>query len=220
MLDATVLVRYAPALLSGFLYTLLTWLAGVAIGIAIGLVIAVAVRAISWRPFRLLVRVYIEVVRGTPFLVQLFILYYGGPFVGLTLDALPAGIIGLGVYGSPYFAETFRAGFAAVPQGQIEAGLMAGLSQAVILWRIILPQMLVAILPAMVNLVIILSKETAVLSIITVPELTMQVTAMGTETFAFVPTTLALAVLYWILVEATAWAGRRAELLVGRHLAA
>ena len=220
MLDLAVLVRYAPALLSGFLYTLVTWLAGVAIGMALGLVIAVAVRAIAWRPFRALVRIYIELIRGTPFLIQLFVLYYGGPFVGLTLDALPAGIVGLGVYGSPYFAETFRAGFAAVPRGQVEAGLMAGLVQAAILRRIILPQMLVAILPAIVNLVIILSKETAVLSIITVPELTMQVTAMGTETFAFVPTTLALAVLYWVLVEATAWAGRRAEARVGRHLAA
>ena len=113
-MEWSVLQQYGPSLLKGFGNTILCWALGTVFGMALGLVIALiqryAPRWVTW-----IVQAYIEVIRGTPFLVQLFVLYYGGPLVGLRLDALPAGLLGLTIYGSPYFAEIFRSGFRAVP---------------------------------------------------------------------------------------------------------
>jgi polar amino acid transport system permease protein len=156
-------------------------------------------------------RAYVEVMRGTPILVILFLLYYGGPFFGLVLDAEPVGVLGLGFYGAAYFAEIFRAGFESIPKGQIEAARMVGLTPRQIVYRIQLPQMLGLIVPPSVNQIIILIKESAVLSIITVAELTKNATQMANETFAVVEPFLAVAVLYWVLIEAIARSGRWIE---------
>jgi polar amino acid transport system permease protein len=163
-------------------------------------------------------RVFIEVIRSTPFLVQLFLLYYGGPAFGLSLEPIPAGILGLGVYGSVYFAEIFRGGFESIPRGQLEAAQCLGITPMQAILRIQVPQMLVLILPALVNMVTVLCKETAVLSIITIPELTMVMTGIGSETFAFVETLLALCVGYLLLVEACSRLGMFLEKRVGRFM--
>ncbi|MGO8798450.1 MAG: amino acid ABC transporter permease [Roseiarcus sp.] len=213
-----VLWRYAPALLSGFGVTILCWSAGSTIGLIAGFVIALLYR-LRAPPLRWLLRAFIEVVRGTPFLVQLFLLYSGGPFIGLRLGAITAGIVGLGVYSSAYFAEAFRAGFSAVPVGQIEAATSVGMRSSDILWRISLPTMLVATLPSIVNLLIILSKETVILSIITVPELMYQMQTMAAETFTAFDAIFAMAVFYWLLVEAVSRLGYRLERRVTAFLA-
>jgi polar amino acid transport system permease protein len=197
-------------LLSGAGVTLLCWAAGAALGMALGFVVAL-LRRLPIPPLRWLLRAIIEVVRGTPFLIQLYLLYDGGPAIGLRLADIPAGIFALGIYGSAYFAEIFRAGFAAVPPGQVEAALTLGMSRGAILWRIRLPAMLVAIVPSLTNMLIILSKEVVVLSVIAVPELMYQVQSMAAETFAAFETILALALLYWLMVEAVARLGRVAE---------
>jgi polar amino acid transport system permease protein len=216
-MDLQVLAQYGPILLRGFGVTIFCWLLGTVFGMALGLVIALAQRY-GPRPLRWLLQVYIEVIRGTPFLVQLFVLYYGGPMIGLRLDALPAGLLGLTVYGSPYFAEIFRSGFRAVPEGQIEAARAIGMAEHAIVRRILLPLGLVSALPALVNFSIILTKETVILSIITVPELTYQVQRMSTETFRFLEANFVLALFFWGLVEAISRAGRRIEAGVTRHL--
>ena len=152
-----ILWRYAPSLLSGFGVTILCWGLGSAIGLVIGFVIALLYR-LPLAPLRWLLRICIEIIRGTPFLVQLFLLYSGGPFIGLRLEATTAGILGLALYSAAYFAEAFRAGFSAVPRGQLEAAVSIGMNPLDILWRVSLPTMLVATLPAIVNLLIVLSK--------------------------------------------------------------
>ena len=162
-------------------------------------------------PLRWLLRGYVEAVRGTPFLVQLYLLYDGGPAFGLRLEATQAGIVALGIYGSAYFAEIFRGGFLAVPRGQVEAAASLGMTAPAIMRRIRLPVMLVAIVPALTNMMIILSKETVVLSIITVPELMYQMQSMAAETFATFETILAMALLYWLMVELVARLGRSVE---------
>ena len=154
--------------------------------------------------------------RGTPFLVQLFLLYFGGPYAGLSLDALPAGLLALSVYGGAYFSEVFRAGFEAVPRGHVEAAECAGFSRAQIVRRILLPEMAMLVLPASVNTAVSLLKDTAVLSVITVPELTLTVSALGTEFYAFVEALFLLALGYWGLVEIAAWLGRLAERRLAR----
>lgn len=216
-LDLSVLTGNAGAILGGFAITLETWIAGVAIGILAGLAIALLQRR-GISPINRLLRLYIEVVRGTPFLVQLFFLYYGGPSIGLQLEAVTAGILGLGIYGSAYFAEVFRAGFNAIPKGQMEAATCLGLSRWQTVRRVMLPQMLVIIVPSLSNTIIVLSKETAVLSVITVPELTGVLTGIGSASYAFTEVLVTLCLGYLFLVEMTAWLGRWVEAKVGRTM--
>ena len=92
-MDAGILVQYWPLLLSGFEVTIACWAVGTVLSMLLGLIISLAQRY-GPRPLGWLIQAYIEVIRGTPFLVQLFVLYYGGPLLGLRLDALPAGILG------------------------------------------------------------------------------------------------------------------------------
>ena len=209
--------HYWPNIINGFLVTLGTWMGAVLLGIALGFVIAV-LQLFGGRWVRAILRVYIEVLRTTPFLIQLFILYYGGPSIGLELSAIAAGVVGLAIYGSAYFAESFRSGFMSVPRGHIEAAQCLGMSRLAIVWRVQMPQMLVIITPALVNLIIILSKETAVLSVVTVPELTAVLTQIGTEQFSYVETTLILCVCYLLLIGVTERLGRWAELRMSRFL--
>jgi polar amino acid transport system permease protein len=215
--DYSLLIKYGPQLLEGFELTLLSWLAGsiiaVVLGFALGCGLAAGNRALT-AP----IRGYVEFFRGTPLLVQLFVAYYGGPNVGITLDALTVGIFGLGLYGAAYFAEIFRAGFASIPSGQIDAARSFGIPRRERIRHIIMPQMLVLIVPPAVTLLIILLKDTAILSIVTLPELTFQVTGMTVETFAFVEPFAVLAATYWALTELVSWLGRRAEVRLGAYL--
>ncbi|MGP2493597.1 amino acid ABC transporter permease [Mesorhizobium sp. PUT5] len=216
-MDLSILLQYWPILLNGFGLTVLCWVLGTIFGMALGLVIALAQRY-GPRHLRWLIQAYIEIIRGTPFLVQLFVLYYGGPLLGLRLDALPAGLLGLTVYGSPYFAEIFRSGFNAVSLGQLEAARAIGMSEPTIVRRILLPLGLVSALPALVNFSIILTKETVILSIITVPELMYSVQRMSTETFRYLEANLVLALFFWGLVETISRFGRLLETRITKHL--
>lgn len=216
-MELAILQQYGPILLRGFAVTVFCWLAGTVLSMALGMLIALA-RRYGPRWLGWLLQIYIEIIRGTPFLVQLFLLYYGGPLIGLRLDPLPAGLLGLTIYGSPYFAEIFRSGFQAVPVGQIEAARAIGLPETTIVRRILLPLALVSALPALVNFSIILTKETVILSVITVPELLYQTQRMSTETFRFIEANFALALFFWGFVEVISRLGRRLETRVKRHL--
>jgi polar amino acid transport system permease protein len=202
------------AILHGLLLTIGVWLAGAVLALLLGLAIALlVVFGPAW--IRRLSRAYVTVFRGVPFLIQLFLLYYGGPRLGLTLSPMTAGVIGLSVYGSAYFAEIFRAGFASVPSGQIEAARAMGLRRGQIIRHIELPQMIVVILPALANMAVVLIKETAVLSVISVDELTSVVSEIGATTFAFAETLTFLALVYWALLEATTSLAGAVERRVG-----
>ena len=217
-MSAAVFLGYLPSLISGFGVTIMCWGAGSIIGLAIGFLITLLNRA-SIAPLRWALRAYVEIFRGTPFLMQLFVLYDGGPSIGLKLSATAAGVIGLGLYSSAYFAEIFRGGFAAVPQGQIEAAMSVGMAPISILMRVALPIALVATVPAIVNMLVILSKETVVLSLITVPELMYQEQTMAAETFTAFGGIFAMAIFYWLLVETVSRIGRRLETRLTAYMA-
>ncbi len=210
-------LHYGPALVSGFAVTILCWIAGSLGGMVVGFAIA-SLQHWAGRPVRWLLQAYIEIIRGTPFMIQLFILYYGGPYVGVVLGPVEAGILSFVVYGSPYFSEIFRSGFESIPKGQIEAARCVGLGEGSIVRRIILPQMLVLITAPLTNFVIILSKETAILSVVTVPELLYQTQTMAAETFTYIEPYVALSLFYWLMVVATTWLGAKVEARVTRHL--
>ena len=213
--DINVIIAQWPAIVSGAGVTIMIWILGTIAAAIIGFLMAVA-RQYGGMLVDKALGAVVAVLRGTPFLIQIFLVYYGGPFVGLELDPLPAGLIGISIYGAAYFSEIFRSGFQAVPRGHIEAGECVGLTQGQIIRRILLPEMTMLVLPPSVNMVVILMKETAVLSIITVPELTATLSAIGSQQYAFVEALSALALFYWILVELTGWLGNLAETKLSR----
>lgn len=216
-MDIQLIESHLGAIFQAAGITLGTWLAGAIASVLLGFVVAL-LRRYGPRWLNLSLGMYVDLIRGTPFLIQLFLLYYGGPYIGLALEPVPAGIIGLGIYGAAYFSEIFRAGFEAVPQGHVEAAQCLGLTQSQIVRRILLPEMLLLILPSVTNMLIVLLKETAVLSIVTVPELTFYITSLGSEQYAFVEAMFLLACFYWVLVELFGWLGRSAERRVARRL--
>lgn len=216
-MDMNTLLSYLPALGQGLWTTLVCWVVASVGGVLLGLVIALVQRSAA-APVRLVIKCYIEAMRCTPLIVLLFIVYDGGPAVGLLLDPLPAGILVLIIHGSAYFAEIFRGGFQAVPAGQIEAANSLGMSPLSIVRRVLMPGALTAAMPSLINMVINVCKETALLSIITVGDLTFAVQNMAVETFAAFESILALALGYWLLIEIFSRLGQRAERRINRHL--
>ena len=183
--DFALVASRLPEIFHALGVTLGVWIVSLISSAILGFLVAVG-RRFGPRWLDYLLGAYVELFRGTPFLIQLFLLYFGGPYVGLSLNAIPAGILGLAVYGAAYFSEIYRTGFEAVPKGHVEAGECVGLNRRQIVQRILLPEMTMLVLPASVNMSIILLKETAVMSVITVPELTLTISAIGTEFYAFV----------------------------------
>lgn len=205
-----------PEILSGLWLTILMWLVGSLFGMIAGFLLSLMQRIRSY-PLQLVISAYQTVFRGTPFLIQLFVIYYGGPSVGILLEPVTAGIIGLVLYSSAYFAEIFKAGFTSVNIGQVEAGRVCGLSEVQIITRIQLPQMMLTILPSLISMMIVLSKETAILSVITVPELTAVLSGIGSATFTYVETLLVLLLVYWGIVAASTYVGHYAESRLSRY---
>src|SRR5690606_2737670 len=115
-MDLSIFTEYGPRLLAGFRLTIICWLLGTVFGAALGLLIAVAQRY-GGRTVRWALQTYIELIRGTPFLVQLFLLYYGGPMIGLRLDPIPAGLLCMYIFGSPYCSVMLRFGVLLLPAG-------------------------------------------------------------------------------------------------------
>ncbi|NKK69358.1 ABC transporter permease subunit [Rhizobium leguminosarum bv. viciae] len=214
--DLSTIVPYGPALLSGLATTLLCWVAGSAGAMAIGFVVVLC-RISPSRILSAAALFYTEIIRGTPPLLVAFFIYGAGPSFGLVLEPLPAGILALSLHGSAYMAEIYRVGFNSVPRGHVEAGISLGLTRLAIFRRIQAPEALVAITPSLVNALIVVSKETSVLSIISVPELTYEVQKMSIETFAAFESLFALAIGYWIVVSSIAKAGHYIERRVMRH---
>jgi polar amino acid transport system permease protein len=215
-LDFSVISEYRQVLIDGFLKMISLCAAGLAIGLVVGAIACAA----KMQPFRILrgcANVYIEWFRGTPFLIQLFILYYVGPTFGLMLDATVAGIIGLGLYSGSYYAEIYRSGIQSVPRGQIEAARALGMGEGTIFFRIMLPQMMGLIVAPMTNQSISFIKDSTALSIITVKELSFAAQSVIGQTYAYVEVYAAVAFLYWAFITLISICSARLERLFTRY---
>ncbi|HUI25740.1 MAG TPA: ABC transporter substrate-binding protein/permease [Candidatus Kryptonia bacterium] len=182
-----------------------------AMGLAVigGLLLSVA-RRYGGRLAAVVASVYVEIFRGTPVLLQLYVLYYGlAPL--LTLNAFTAAVIGLGMNYAAYEAELYRAGLDAVPLGQTEAALSLGMSHALALRRIILPQALRVALPGVANDFIALLKDSSLVSVITVVELTKQMTITAVDVRGWLAPGLLCAALYLALSYPLSRLARRLE---------
>ena len=180
-----------PPLFKGLRFTLEATLFGSALAFVLGLVWAIA-RMAEVPVASQLVRLWVEFIRGTPLLIQLYFLFYIFPTYGVTLPALETGIVGLGLYYSAYASEVYRAGIESVPRGQWEASLALGLPLARMWGRIVVPQALRFATPVLGNFVISMFKESAILSTITVLEVIGQANIVGAQTARFIePFTMA-----------------------------
>ncbi|MDX0422983.1 ABC transporter permease subunit [Sinorhizobium medicae] len=160
-----------PALLwAGLIFTIPLTLLSFTLGLALGLVTAV-VRLFAPAPFAVVARFYVWVIRGTPLLVQLFVIFYGLPSMGILLDAFPAALIGFTLNIGAYSSEIIRAVISSVPRGQWEAAYSIGMSWSQAMRRTILPQAGRVAVPPLSNTFISLVKDTSLAAAITVPEL-------------------------------------------------
>jgi polar amino acid transport system permease protein/cystine transport system permease protein len=174
--------NFLPFLLEG---------AGVAIKIAVGAFILAIIVGIflalmlvaQASPIRFLARSYVELIRGTPALTQLFIIYFGLSEIGLSLSPMAAAIIGLGANGAAYLAEIFRAGIGAIDKGQKEAAASLGLPPIEVMRFIILPQAIRIMLPPLVNYAVQLLKDTTLASSVAAPEIMFRARNLVMETY-------------------------------------
>ena len=169
------------------------------ISFSLGMVIAVACAMIQFAKIKVLtpiVRFYIWVIRGTPLLVQLFIIFYGLPNVGIVLDAFPSAIIVFSLSTGAYCAETMRAALESVPKGQMEAGYCVGMSYFQIMRRIVLPQAFRTAFPPLSNSLISLVKDTSLAANITVVEMFMVTQRIVARTYEALALYIEVALIY------------------------
>ncbi|MFC0339404.1 amino acid ABC transporter permease [Paracoccus niistensis] len=210
-LNAEVMRRSMPMLMQGLWITLQLGLASIVAGLVLGLGLAM-VRLYAAPPLRVLARVYIDIFRSIPLLVLLIVVYYALPFVGLRLSPFVSAMSALTLVSGAYTAEIFRAGIEAIPKGQFEASAALGLSPTQTMVDVILPQAVKIVIPPLTNNSINVVKDTALASVVAMPDLLKQATQA--QALAANPTPLIVAaVIYvaflWPLVAAVSRMERR-----------
>lgn len=194
-LNWEVFLSSLPLLMSGLLVTVELGAVSIAAGLMLGLLIAL-VGLYAWRPLRLLARLYIDVFRSIPLLVLLIVVYYALPFVGVRLSPFLSAACALTLVSGAYTAEIFRAGIEAIPRGQFEASQALGLSYRHMMADVILPQALRIVTPPLTNNCINVIKDTALASVVAMPDLLKQATQA--QALEANPTPLIVAALIYI----------------------
>lgn len=206
-----------PLLAKGLFYTVILSLGSMVFGLALGFGLAL-MRLSSSSGLKRIAGLYISFIRGTPALVQLFLLYYGLAECGLRLDPIPAALIGLSLNVGGYTAEILRAAISSIDRGQWEASAAIGMSTFQTMTRTILPQAMRVALPPLGNSFISLVKDTSLAATIQVPELFRQAQLITARTYEVFTMYIAVAVIYWVVSEGLArWQGHL-ERRVTRHL--
>lgn len=171
-----------PLLSAGLIFTVPLTLITFVLGIVLGLSMALA-RLYGPAPLVMLVRFYVWLIRGTPLLVQLFLIFYGLPSAGIVLDAFTAAVIGFTLNIGAYSSEIIRATLTAIPKGQWEAAYSIGMNWPQVMWRVILPQAARIAVPPLSNTFISLVKDTSLAAAVTVPELFQAAQRLASVTY-------------------------------------
>jgi polar amino acid transport system substrate-binding protein len=190
--------KYLPLLLRGALTTVELSVLGMVLAVVAGLGV-VLLRMYGRAPLRWLAQAYVEVIRGTPLLIQLFLIYYGLPQVGIRLNPFLAGILGLGLNYAASEAENYRAGIQSIPRGQTEAALALGMSRWQTLQHIVLPQAFRVVIPPVTNDFIAMFKDSSIVSVITMVELTKVYGMLAMSTYDYIGLGLMTAGIYFAL---------------------
>lgn len=188
-------------------------------GLALGFMTALARRSSS-RALESTARFYVWIFRGTPLLVQLFLIFYGLPSLGILLDAFPAAVIGFSLNTGAYSSETMRAAISSVPRGQWDAARALGLSRLQVLGRVVLPQAARVAAPPLANSFIALVKDTSLAATLTVPEMfqvAQRITAVTYEPLLLYTEAALIYLVFSSILSSLQW---RLEVRLSRHLMA
>jgi len=213
--DNSFALSVLPIIAQGLTITVLITITGTAIAMCIGLVLAIMRRSrTKW--ISLPAEAFVEFVRDTPLLVQLFFLYFGLPVFGISLSALVTGIIGIGINYSAYIAEVYRAGIEGVPRGQWEAARALNFSHGQTWVQIILPQAVRKVIPALGNYLIAMFKDTPILASIGVLEMLEQAQIVGSENFRYLEPMTEVGLLFILVSYPASLLVRRLEVRYGQ----
>jgi cystine transport system permease protein len=188
----------APLMLQGAGYTLVFALASMVGGLGIGLPVAL-MRVSPLALLRWPATLYVSVMRGTPLLVQIFVIYYGLPGIGIEFTPVTAGVLALSLNSGAYLSESLRGAIVSIRHDQWRASFSLGLGYGQTLAHVVLPQALRVAVPSMSNTLISLIKDTSLVSVITVTELMLATKEVIATTFQPLPLYLAAAAIYWML---------------------
>jgi cystine transport system permease protein len=205
----------APVMLTGAGYTLLFALASMVGGLALGFPAAV-MRMSPYALVRWPATLYVSVMRGTPLLVQIFVIYYGLPSIGIEFTPVTAGVLALSLNAGAYLSESLRGAIDSISGGQWRASFSLGLGYWQTLGHIVLPQALRVAVPSMSNTLISLIKDTSLVSVITMTELMLSTKEVIATTFRPLPLYIAAAAIYWCMSLAFESVQRRAERRLNR----
>jgi polar amino acid transport system permease protein len=205
---------FLPILLQGAQVTVQVTVLSFALSSVIGLVFAL-LRVSHWKPAALVAGTLVNVIRGLPIIVQLFYIYFVLPDIGIQLSAFQAGVIGLGLAYSAYQAENFRAGIEAVDHGQLEAAQAIGMRMPLIMRRVILPQAFRIALPPYGNTLVMMLKDSSLVSTITVAEMTRAGQLIASSTFQNMTVYTLVALLYLLMSLPLVYGLRRLEARLG-----
>lgn len=216
--DFAPVLAQAPLLLKGAWFTLQLTVVGTLLGVAIG-VLGAGVRAWRVRPFDMLFGLYVELIRNTPFIVQLFFIFFGLPALGIRLTEWQAAMLAMVINLGAYSTEIIRAGIQAIPKGQLEAAAALAMSRFEAFRHVVLQPALAKVWPALTSQIVIVMLGSAVCSQIATEELSFAANFIQSRNFRAFETYLLTTVLYLIMAIALrqllAWVGQR--LLMGRR---
>jgi His/Glu/Gln/Arg/opine family amino acid ABC transporter permease subunit len=209
-MDWSIIVMALPILAVGLLATLKVCLAAIAIGIVLGFVLGCGALS-RFRAVRIAVLAYVDFVRGTPLLVQIFLVYFALPVIGINFNEYWAGVIALSLNAGGFICEIVRASMQSVDRGQTEAAQSIGMRHRQIVLHVLFPQAWRRILPPLTNELISLIKGSALLSAISVYELTHAGQEIIATYFSPFEIFLLIALYYYALISALAWLSRYLE---------
>ncbi|WP_186067954.1 amino acid ABC transporter permease [Burkholderia gladioli] len=203
----SLLVDSLPVLAQGAVLTVKFAVLSMVFGLVLAVVLALMGIARN-RLLNAIARVYVSLMRGTPLLVQIFVIYYGLPSLGISLDPTPAGVIALSANVAAYMSESMRGAILGIESGQWLASYSLGLSWGQTLRYVIGPQALRIAVPSLSNSLISLIKDTSLVSVITVTELLRSAQEIIASTYQPLPLYLAAAAVYWVLCQVLEWVQR------------
>ncbi|GAA4556957.1 amino acid ABC transporter permease [Planotetraspora kaengkrachanensis] len=192
------LAQSVPILLKGMAITIFLGVTSFVLGFWLGGLIALA-RISRFALLKALAIVYVSVFRGTPLLIQIMLVYFGLPQLGIQLSPVPSAILTFTLYSAAYLSENFRGGILAVEKGQWEAAGSMGMTYSRTLRRVVFPQALRIATPAIGNRFIALMKDTSLASVVTVVELTRVAESVGSSTFRYVEAFVVAGAVYWLI---------------------
>ena len=196
------ITKFSPKMLfiaEGTLVTLQYSILSVIFGLMIGVILAIC-KTSKYTSFRIFADIYTSIFRGTPLLIQLMIVYYGLPIIGIKLTVFVAGVLAFSLNSGAYVSEVIRAGINAVEKGQFEAAKALGIPKYLAMKDIILPQAIRKILPSLINELINLLKESAIISILGEMDLMRRAQVVAAESYSFFTPMITAALCYYILV--------------------